>query len=154
MQPPIDTLQYWIDRLPLELGQLSEDECTARPLPGKWSKKEIVGHLCDSALTNLQRLVRVQYEPQPYTILKYDPDQWVRIMGYQAMPTSDILALWIRLNRQMVQVIGSFPAEALLYPCDAGGGKQVTAAYIIEDYAAHLEHHIHRILGLPSSYQA
>lgn len=42
-----------------------------RPAPGKWSQKEILGHLIDSGINNLQRFTEIQFSPQPYPIQKY-----------------------------------------------------------------------------------
>jgi hypothetical protein len=71
MKTILDRLNYWISEVPSRVHTLPELDLSVRPHPNKWSKKEILGHLCDSALTNLQRFVRAQYEVQPYRVLKY-----------------------------------------------------------------------------------
>src|SRR4030095_2595683 len=43
-----------------QLRLLQETEVSLKPAPGKWSKKEILGHLIDSATNNHQRFVRTQ----------------------------------------------------------------------------------------------
>jgi len=42
------------------LTQISETQSEERAAPGKWSRKEILGHLIDSASNNHQRFVRTQ----------------------------------------------------------------------------------------------
>jgi len=37
------------------ISKCSESELAQKPTPEKWSKKEIIGHLIDSGLNNLQR---------------------------------------------------------------------------------------------------
>jgi len=44
---------------------ISEKDLAAKPAPNKWSKKEIIGHLIDSALTNSRRFIVAQYEENP-----------------------------------------------------------------------------------------
>jgi hypothetical protein len=40
------------------LAAFSEAESEERPAPERWTKKEVVGHLIDSASNNHQRFVR------------------------------------------------------------------------------------------------
>ena len=72
----IDELQTLVDILPVQLKHFTKKEFDHKPLPEKWSKKEIMGHLCDSCFNNLQRIIRVQYEDKPLII--YDQDAWVK----------------------------------------------------------------------------
>jgi hypothetical protein len=109
------------------------------------SKKEILGHLCDSALNNLQRFVRAQYEAQPYTVLKYVQNQWVELMDYQNLPVDHILSVWVNLNKQTVGVIAKIPEDRLQYLCDIGEEQIATLEWIIKDYADHMEHHLKQI---------
>jgi len=147
MKATIDRLQHWITEVPVRIGALSELESSIRPQPHKWSKKEILGHLCDSALTNMQRFVRAQYEPQPYVMLKYAQNQWVEHMNYQNQPVSQVLNLWIALNTQALSVITTIPEDRLMYACDIGDQEIVTLDWLIEDYVAQLEHHVKQILA-------
>ena len=72
---------------------MSELEVSERPLPHKWSKKEILGHLCDSAINNLERYIKIQYEPQPCVLTPYDQVQWVDIQDYQEISIEEIINL-------------------------------------------------------------
>lgn len=53
------------------LQSIPEDIAAQKPAPGKWSKKEILGHLIDSAANNHQRFVRLQLQPE-LTLPGYD----------------------------------------------------------------------------------
>ncbi len=147
MQATIQRLNHWIVEVPVRVHAFSERELSERAQPGKWSKKEILGHLCDSALTNMQRFVRVQYEPQPYAVLKYAQNQWVELMDYQSQPIEHVLSLWVSLNKQAAQVISNIPEEMLQYSCDNGGENLVTVEWLINDYVDHMEHHLAQIFG-------
>ena len=48
------------------LNNISEEDYAAKPAPNKWSKKEILGHLIDSAQSNIRRFVIAQYEENPF----------------------------------------------------------------------------------------
>jgi hypothetical protein len=56
----VTDLRTMVDRAAEELRAISDAVAGARPAPGKWSVKEIVGHLIDSAANNHQRFVRGQ----------------------------------------------------------------------------------------------
>ena len=49
-----------VDRSAAGLRELSIAEAGAHPAPSKWSPKEIIGHLIDSASNNHGRFVRAQ----------------------------------------------------------------------------------------------
>ena len=65
------------------IDQSSEIEFSRKSSPEKWSKKEILGHLIDSAVNNLQRFTEIQFQDKPYPIQKYDQDQLVIANDYQ-----------------------------------------------------------------------
>jgi hypothetical protein len=50
--------------------------------PDRWSQKEKLGHLIDSAANNHQRIVRVQLEQQP-AMPGYEQGKWVELHSYQ-----------------------------------------------------------------------
>lgn len=114
--------------------------------PGKWSRQEIVGHLCDSALNNLRRFTEAQFAPQPYRIQAYAQDALVQVNGYGQMPVEELLALWQALNRQILRVTRSIPSDKLTNLIAFPNSDQVhTLSWLIEDYVAHLEHHLDQL---------
>ncbi|MEB2301415.1 DinB family protein [Lysinibacillus xylanilyticus] len=142
MQNIIDQLNLWINKVPVEFHQMSELEISRRPTPQKWSKKEILGHLCDSAINNLERFIKVQYDKVPFVLTSYDQVQWVKIQGYQELPIDEILNLWVSLNKKILNVIKNIPNEKLALPCDIGNNELMTLQWLIKDYLEHMEHHI------------
>jgi hypothetical protein len=142
MKATVERLNHWIGEVPSRIHAFSEVDLTLKSQPDKWSKKEVLGHLCDSALNNLQRFIRVQYEEKPYKVLKYAQNQWVQLMYYQNLPIEHILNLWVSLNKQIVEIIAIIPEDKLQYLCDIGEDNMVTIEWIIHDYVDHMEHHL------------
>ncbi|WEK69269.1 MAG: DinB family protein [Candidatus Chryseobacterium colombiense] len=126
-------------------GNISEEEWSAKISPEKWSRKEILGHLCDSALSNIRRFVITQYKENENIV--YDQNFWVRAQNYQNVSTSDIINLWKFLNLQIVNVVENIPDEDLQRTCDMTKTetKIFTLEYIINDYIDHLQHHLKAI---------
>lgn len=83
MEQTVQRLNYWVTELQQKLSTLSESEWSERPSPTAWSKKQILGHLCDSAINNLSRFIKVQYEPQPFQLQRYQQNYWVDAQNYQ-----------------------------------------------------------------------
>ncbi|OBG86530.1 hypothetical protein A9X05_15575 [Mycobacterium sp. E3298] len=135
-------LRGWIRELPPLLADRSEEEMKARPGPGKWSQLEILGHLCDSALHNLMRFVRIVFEPGPAVLTPYAQDDWVKGQNYQAASYDDVLGLWLALNARIADVWAGLPegGETRLFATPDGG--TVSYALWADDYVNHLEHHL------------
>src|SRR5690348_17476976 len=87
-----------------KISAISEQEFSAKPLPHKWSKKEVLGHLIDSAQNNLRRFVCGQYETAPPKIT-YDQDFWVKANDYQSLSQKNVIALWQLINGQIATVL-------------------------------------------------
>src|ERR1700733_12614721 len=84
--------------------------------PDKWSKKQIIGHLIDSAQINLQRFVRCTYEEN--FKLTYEQVEWVNAQHYQDANIKELLGLWNLLNLQIIRVLENYPADRLQAQCD------------------------------------
>jgi hypothetical protein len=138
----IDGINHWIGFIPEELNRMTEKELNHRPMPHKWSKKEILGHLCDSALNNMNRFIKIQYEEHPYVIQSYNQDQWVLIQNYQERPLDEIVNLFCTLNKQIIHIITNTPNDRLSNLCDIGNNQLKSMEWLIKDYLEHMEHHI------------
>ena len=139
----IDGLEDLIIKVKTLINRLNTSELENKPAPDKWSRKEILGHMCDSAFNNMQRFIRVQYESKPYIV--YDQDFWVKSMNYQAKPVNEILNLWISLHQQLIHVLKNFPHDKLL--ATVMTNEEVTAEFVITDYLDHQLHHFRQLQG-------
>lgn len=144
MQHLINELTGTVERRSALLKDLPESEFSARPAPGKWSKKEIIGHLVDSAQNNIQRFVRAQHEMQPVHIL-YRQDDWVRLQNYQDYPSAGLLQIWVLLNRHLAHIWKQMAAQDWARTCRMGAVEALetwTLEMLAEDYVRHLKHHL------------
>ncbi len=120
---------------------------TYKTAPDRWSKKEIIGHLIDSAQINLQRFVRCTYEEN--FKLTYEQVEWVKAGRYQEVDIHDLFGLWEQLNGQIVRVLEKYPADRLQVKCD--NSKTTVSLHTVEwlaqDYVEHLNHHLKQILS-------
>src|SRR5258706_9891476 len=86
-----------------KLKCLDEKEFSRKPAPDKWTKKEELGHLIDSAYNNLRRFIVGQYETAPNIV--YKQNEWVKAANYNSQQAADLILLWCLLNKQICEVI-------------------------------------------------
>ena len=127
-----------------KLRALSEDEVMRARGAGKWVKKEILGHLIDSALNNQQRFVRAQMTER-LVWPGYEQDRWVAVQNYKERPWTEVVQLWGQLNRHIAHVMANVPADRLNTKCVIGDDDPVTLEWLMSDYVRHLRHHLNQI---------
>jgi hypothetical protein len=140
-------LQQIITNYATRIALISNDEFNAKPNPDKWSKKEVLGHLIDSAQNNLRRFVVGQYEDQPNIV--YDQDFWVNASNYQHMQDGDIVVLWKLLNERIIAVLKNMPVENYDRLCNTGktAPSYHSLQWLAGDYVKHLKHHLNQIIA-------
>lgn len=126
------------------LMSLSEEFVSQPRVSGKWSRKEILGHLIDSACNNHRRFVKMQVQ-SGLMLDGYEQDDWVRLQHYQQESWQAVVTLWQAYNLHLAHVIEQIPTGSLANTCMLGG-KTLTLEFLVTDYLAHLEHHLTQIL--------
>jgi len=141
-----DRLARILETAPRRLADLSGDQAARPDAPGRWSQKQIVGHLIDSAGNNLQRIVRARIQGS-LEFPSYEQESWVRIQSYATESWPDLVNLWLLLNRHLLHVIRAIPLSDLSLGCAIGGKDPIPLSAIIHGYVDHLEHHLASIIG-------
>ncbi|MBC7946647.1 MAG: DinB family protein [Chitinophagaceae bacterium] len=144
MQSIANNLEAIVEQHHAALQSIPESEMSDKPSPTRWSKKEILGHLVDSAQNNIRRFIVAQYEENPYIV--YNQDKWVEISNYQRYDTTEILQLWRALNRQIVTILRNMPPDMAERNCHTQ--QDATIGWLADDYVKHLRHHLHQVLDL------
>jgi hypothetical protein len=140
-----------------DLARIGDAESAEPRAPGKWSPREIVGHLIDSASNNHGRFVRAR-SMDDLVFPGYAQDAWVDAQDYAHAPWGDLVALWAGFNRHLARVMVATP-EAVRTRRHARhnlhevawqhvpASEPATLDYFMADYVGHLEHHLRQILG-------
>lgn len=139
------------------LAAIPDATAARRPAPNKWSPKEIIGHLIDSASNNHQRFVRPNWE-EDLVFPTYAQEKWVALQDYQHAPWNDLVILWASYNRHLARVMKTVPEPIRSRPRARHNLDQIawrivpatepaTLEYVMADYVGHLEHHLRQVLG-------
>ena len=137
------------------LATMSDQSAALRPGPGKWSPKEVIGHLIDSAAHNHQRFVQAQLQDD-LVFPGYAQDAWVAAERYRDAPWQNLLTLWRAYNLHIAWLMAAVPDEVRLrerrqhnlhelawQPVPAA--TPATLDYFMRDYVNHLHHHLRQI---------
>jgi len=132
-------------QIPPLLSAIPENIFSNKLSATKWSKKEILGHLIDSATNNHQRFVRVQCEDTPFIL--YDQNKWNTYNYYHSLDGRQLISFWALYNAHLVSVLRNIPAETYVRKCRVGEQEVVSLEFLITDYVVHLEHHLKQIVN-------
>ncbi|MEM7475246.1 MAG: DinB family protein [Planctomycetota bacterium] len=140
--------------LPL-LNQLENSAISERPHPQKWAKKEILGHLIDSACNNQQKFVRMMQKPE-LDFPGYGQDEWVDLQNWTQANWEQMLELWQSYNMHLAHLIETIPEQYHHHTITIEGAGPFSLKFVMEDYVEHLKHHLNQILpeaGFSSAFK-
>ena len=147
MEQTIKELLSIVNEYATKIGSIPDNEFSEKQRPGKWSKKEVLGHLIDSAQNNLRRFICGQYETEPPKI-SYQQDFWVNANAYQSADKNDVILLWKLTNQRIATVLQTMPSENHSKQCNTGTLR--TLSWLADDYVKHMKHHLNQII--PNSF--
>lgn len=150
MKEVTSELEFIISIFSNRISEIPELEFSAKPSLDKWSKKEVLGHLIDSAENNLRRFICAQYESQPK--IRYEQNFWVEANDYRNAPSYEVIENWKLINHKICRVLSSMPRGNFSKTCDTG--KDTPNLHSLDwlaiDYVKHLKHHLNQII--PKSF--
>lgn len=157
MQNFLDDFRETVEAAAKRLLAIPEEQSQIPRVEGKWSPKEIIGHLIDSAANNHQRFVRAQFNDE-LAFSGYEQEDWVRVQGYNQEPWQQLVQLWKHYNLHLVHLMSLVPEQARTKPRTThnldqiawqtvAARESVTLEYFMRDYLAHLKNHLRQILS-------
>ena len=126
------------------LLSFNEADVSRRPSPDKWSKKEILGHLIDSASNNHQRFVRAQFLDK-LEFPGYQQREWVQAQNYAEESWAQLVELWSAYNQHLAHVVAQIQPKKFSTICKVGDNDVMTLEALIADYIRHMEHHLKQL---------
>lgn len=133
-----------IDGAEPRLREITEADSVTPLLQGGWSRKQVIGHLIDSASNNHQRFVRAMLA-DALEFPGYDQAGNIRVQAVQEADWLLLVSLWASYNRYLAHVIAQIPEHQFETVCRIGKGEPVTLGYLAADYLSHLLHHLRQL---------
>ena len=155
MEKFLEDFRYTIDTAAQYLLEISEQQSQVSA-EDKWSSKQIIGHLIDSAANNHLRFVKAQFTDD-LMFPGYEGDDWVRVQRYNREPWKQLVQLWRHYNLHLLHLMAQAPEQTRTklrsnHNLDqiafepVATTESVTLEYFMRDYVAHLKHHLRQIL--------
>lgn len=157
MKDVLDDFVRTVEEASARLLSLTEREASVPLAEGKWSAKEVIGHLVDSASNNHQRFVRAQLKAD-LVFPGYAQEDWVRVQAYGEEPWPLLVNLWKLYNLHLAHVCRAAPERERLRArrehnlheigwAPVSPEEPATLEHLMRDYVGHLKNHLSQILG-------
>jgi hypothetical protein len=144
----IENLEAFLDEVPKIINRINGKDFINKISSTKWSKQEMLGHLCDSAINNHSRFARIILTDEPIALDGYQQNEWVKIHDYQLnYDRSELIDLWKQLNKLILNVMRNAHESDLKKLCILNDNSKVTLNWLFDDYLNHMMYHMKQIEG-------
>ena len=137
------------------ISERDAEKPRAAGVPEKWSPKQVIGHLIDSAANNHQRFVRAQFKDD-LVFDGYEQDAWVSLQRYRESPWAELIDLWRLFNLHIARIMQAAPNDERVrkrarHNLDEIAWQSVsrdepaTLDFFMNDYVGHLKHHLAQV---------
>jgi len=138
--PIAATLEKQMREFAALLRGISEERALHRYEPGKWSVKEVVGHVIDTErVFSLRALAFSRAERQP--LFGMEQDEWVAAAGFDRQPITDLADELGSVRRATLTLLRGLDDEQWLRRGTASG-SEFTVRAIPWIVAGHAHHHL------------
>ena len=145
-----------IETASTRLLEISDERSAVPRDEGKWSRKQIIGHLIDSAANNHSRFVRAQFSDD-LVFPGYEQEAWVDSQHYQEKDWHELVQLWKLYNRHILHIMKVTPEETrmklrskhnlhVIASDKLSPDEPVTLDWFMRDYVDHMKKHLGQIL--------
>ncbi len=139
MRFPIETYESQIESF-YNLMTQNADIAGVKLAEDKWTLKEMVGHLIDSASNNHQRFIRLQLTEE-LTFPPYNPEDWKRVSRVNDLDYPFLIDFWKQYNFFLLHLIRTVDPASLNHGWIVNSEKK-SLEFLIQDYFRHIQWHI------------
>lgn len=141
-----DTFRIGLQEIRVAIGAVPAERAGVPWRHGGWTRKQVLGHMLDSAANNRQRFVRAATDGH-YKGPGYAQQAWVDAHGYAEHEWETLIGWWDTEHEILASVVDRIPEERLEASCIVGDDAPVTLRFLIEDYLRHQKGHAKQLIG-------
>lgn len=130
-----------IDDLRYAVAGMTPEQVLARPVAGKWSTVECVGHIADTEVFFTDRIVRTIALDRPL-LMSADETLYIERLNYQGFDLAEQVALFTALRRHAARILRAQPPEAWHRTAVHSGSGLLTLRQLVLQAVRHLRHHL------------
>ena len=120
---------------------MTEEQLDAKPIPGKWSTRQVVCHIADFEPIYADRMKRAIAENQP-TVFSGDPDVFAAGLAYDDQDLEEELQLIESVRKHMARILRTLNANGFQRTCIHSEEGPITVETLIQRMNKHIPHHI------------
>ena len=132
-------LKQW-DEVVAVVQSVSEDEASRPLAPGKWSVKQVLGHLCDTERVMSYRLMRFARGDQK-ELQGFEQDDYVAAGDFNSRVRHDLMVEFKNIRGATIALVGSISPQAEARTGTANG-DQVSVRALAYIIAGHAQRHL------------
>jgi hypothetical protein len=132
-------LKQW-DELVAFLQTVSEDEASKPQSDGKWSIKQVLGHLCDTERVMSYRMMRFARGDQK-ELQGFEQDDYVAAGNFNSRVRHDLMVEFKNIRGATIALVGSISPEDEVRSGKASG-KPVSVRALAYIIAGHAQRHL------------
>ena len=106
----------------------------------KWTLKEMIGHLIDSASNNHQRFIRLQLQNE-LRLPGYEAEEWKQVSNVDELDYGFLIDFWKSYNEYLIHIIKNIKQACLKNVWKSENGEK-TLEFLVKDYFEHIKWHI------------
>jgi len=135
----VETLEAQLREMKLLLGNLSEQAADFCYASGKWSIKEVLGHVIDTERVFAYRLLRIARADQT-PLAGFEQDDYVKTGNFSARPLAELLEEFTLVRRATIALVESLD-EAAWSRRGVANQKEISVRAQVFIIAGHERHH-------------
>ena len=138
--PPAEAYARHAEICGIYLSSLPGSKAGYRYAEGKWSVREVVGHIADANLVFLYRTIciaRGEVKPLP----SFEENDYAAAAPYDAMPWAAVLGAWKGMSQAVSAMLAGIH-EAAWDRAGTAAGVSITPRNMLRSLIGHERHHI------------
>ncbi|WP_409290402.1 DinB family protein [Peribacillus sp. SCS-37] len=137
---PVEVLEKQLDLTIELLNGITEEQALYRYAEGKWSLKEVIGHIADTERVMCHRILTIARGDR-MELPGYDDNEYVKHASFDSHPLEDLKENLIAVRQSAIQLIKTLPPDALTRRSIANN-HEVTVRALIAIISGHEQHHL------------